>query len=131
MKNRCVKCVGTLFFLAAVLVCALGYRVDRLYAQATSGFTKINTAPVTGTTFTTGTLTDGTIYEFEVLSVDLAGRESPASNIATAVIPSTLTHTATLNWKPDAGNVGVITFNVYQRIVTIPNPPGAVSVTVN
>jgi hypothetical protein len=99
----------------------------KLYAQATTGFTKINTSPVTTTTFTTGTLTDGVAVSFEVTAVNSAGESGP-SNIVSGVVPATGTHTATLTWTASAG---ATSYNVYDQIVTIPNPPAALNLVIN
>jgi hypothetical protein len=119
--------IGIACFALVLLLLSLG-SIRALYAQATAGFTKINTAPVTTASFTTGTLTDGVAYNFEVTGVNSAGVESTASNIATAIVPATGTHTATITWTPGANDA---TFNVYDQQVAAANPPGAVSVTIN
>lgn len=99
-----------------------------LFGQATTGYTKLNAAPITVTTFTTGTLTDGVAYNFEVTALNSAGIESGPSNIVTGVVPAAGTHTATVSWTVGVNDV---TYNVYSQQVAAANPPGAAQVTVN
>jgi hypothetical protein len=108
-------------------------------AQASAGFTKIGTA--TTTTFSdSGTLgcpLQSTCY-YQVTSVDANGFESsPAAcaatqlcvsgNTAAAIMPSSGTHSVTVNWvaSPTTG----VTYNVYRH--TGPLPGSGVSTTVN
>jgi hypothetical protein len=121
---------GTAIFILAVAIFAIGYRPDRLYAQATAGYTKVNAAPISGTTFTSGTLIDGDSYNVEVTALNSAGVESGPSNILTGVVPATGTHTFTLTWTPGTNDV---TYNVYDQAAPVApaNPPVAGSLTIN
>jgi hypothetical protein len=112
----------------AIAIFAIGYRPDKLYAQATTGYTKVNTTAITGTTFTSGTLTDGVAYNVEVTALNSAGVESGPSNILTGVVPATGTHTFTVTWTAGTGDV---TYNVYDQVVAAANPPVAGSLTIN
>src|ERR1700733_7881275 len=118
---------GLTTFLLVLLFCEIGYPW-KLFAQATTGYTKLNTSAVTTATFTTGTLTDGIAYNFEVTGVNSAGIESGPSNIVTATVPATGTHTATITWTAGANDVS---FNVYDQQVAPANPPSAVQVVIN
>jgi hypothetical protein len=110
-----------------LLLCGLG-APWKLWSQATANYTKINTAPVATTTFTTGTLTAGA-YNFEVTALSAAGLESGPSNIVTPIIPNDgKSHTVTLTWTASTGDM---TYNVYDQVVAPANPPGALSFTVN
>lgn len=119
--------IGIAIFVLVLLYFAMGSPWN-LLAQATTGYTKINTTAVTATTFTTGTLTDGIAYNFEVTGVNSAGVESGPSNIVTAVIPASGTHTVTLSWTAGTNDA---TFNVYDQQVAAANPPVALSYTIN
>lgn len=113
-------------FATVILLLGVG-SIRALYAQATSGFTKVNTAAITGTTFTSGTLVDGSLYNVEVTAVNAAGESGP-STIVSGQIPATGTHTFTLTWTVSAG---ATSYNVYDQLVTVPNPPGAPQLTIN
>lgn len=114
-----------LFLLLAF--CAIG-NPHKLFAQATTGYTKMNTSPIAGTTFTTPTLVDGVAYNFEVTALNSAGVESGPSNIVTGVVPATGTHTGTITWTAGTNDA---TYNVYDQQVAAANPPVATSVTIN
>jgi hypothetical protein len=120
--------IGILAFALVLLLCGVG-SIRTLYAQATTGYTKLNTTPISGTTFTTGALVDGGVYNFEVTAQDAHGQESVPSNIVTGVVPATGTHTATVTWT--ASVTPGVTYNVYDQLVPIPNSPAATSVTIN
>lgn len=115
-------------FVSFVLVLLLCTGLWRVFAQATAGFTKLNSTPVTATSFTTGPLKDGVAYNFEVTGVNSAGIESTPSNIAMAIVPATGTHTATVTWTAGTNDA---TYNVYDQEIAAAGPPGAVSVTIN
>lgn len=120
--------MGFILLFLVLLLCT-GLAPWAIYAQATAGYTKISTTPVATTTFTTGTLTNGAVYNFEVTAVDATNRESIPSNVLTLTIPTSGTHTVTLNWIPST-SAGV-NYNVYNQLVPISNPPGALSGVVN
>lgn len=119
--------IGVASFALVLLLCGVG-SVWKLYAQATTGYTKVNSTPITGTTFTSGTLTDGVAYNVEVTAVNSAGIESGPSNILTGVVPPIGLHTFTVTWTPGTGDV---TYNVYDQQVAAANPPAALSLTIN
>lgn len=121
------RAIGIACFVLVLLLCGVG-SLRQLYAQATAGYTKVNSTAVSATTFTTGTLTDGVAYNFEVTGVNSAGIESLPSSIVTLVIPNSGTHTVTLVWTAGTGDA---TFNVYDQQVASANPPAALSGTVN
>jgi hypothetical protein len=125
------KWIGIAAFVLVLLLAGLG-SLRKLYAQAGAGYTKLNTSPITTTSFTTGTLIDGATYNFEVTAFNSAGESTPM--IATATVPATGTHTVTLSWVAsvvDATHSAPTGYNAYDQQVLIPNPPGAISVTVN
>lgn len=119
--------IGISAFLLLLLLVGAG-SVWKLHAQAATGYSKVNTTAISGLTFTTPQLTDGAVYNFEVTAVGTGG-ESVPSNIVTATVPATGTHTATLNWT--ASTTPGVTYNVYDQLVPVPNPPAATSVTIN
>jgi PQQ-dependent dehydrogenase (s-GDH family) len=101
---------------------------------------KINTAPVTLTTFNVTGLTASSAYQFYVNARDAAGNISANSstiNVTTASIPDTEPPTApanlnasaitqsslTLTWTASSDNVGVIGYDVYQNSVKINTSP--------
>jgi hypothetical protein len=63
-----------------------GYNVYRS-SQATTGYTRINSALDTATVFTDSTVSSGKTYFYAVTSIDSAGVESSFSNVVQAVIP--------------------------------------------
>jgi hypothetical protein len=129
MRSNPIK-IGSL----AVMVAFVGWMVVgnpfRLFAQATTGYSKIGSVNVGTNTFTTTTLTDGAAYNFEVTAANSAGESLP-SNIVTAVIPAAGTHTVTLSWTPATTGDPATSFNIYDKVVSIPNQPGALTVVVN
>lgn len=126
-KRVKMKRIGKAAFVLVLLYCTLG-SVFRLYAQATAGYTKVNATPIAGTSFTSGTLTNGVAYNVEVTALNSAGIESGPSNILTGIVPATGTHTFTITWTPGTGDV---TYNVYDQVVASANPPVAGSLTIN
>jgi len=106
--------------LFIALLCFWAFPWRYVFAQSTPGYTKISPSTgVTTTTFTTGTLVNSGVYNFEVTAQNAAGESGP-SNIVSVTIPSTGTHTVALSWtaSPNASF-----YNVYDQQVTIPNPP--------
>ncbi|MFD1506959.1 choice-of-anchor D domain-containing protein [Georgenia yuyongxinii] len=66
---------------------AVGYHVYRgTEAGVTAGSTPLNTAPLTGTTYSDGTAAPGVTYYYVVTAVDTAGNESAVSNEATGLL---------------------------------------------
>jgi hypothetical protein len=121
------KWIGITCFALVLLYLVVG-NPWKLFAQATSGYTKVNTAPISGTTFTSPTLTDGVAYNVEITALNSAGVESAPSNILTGVVPATGTHTFTVAWTAGTNDV---TYNVYDQVVAAANPPVATSITIN
>lgn len=108
-----------------------------LAAQAPSGFTKINTTPVTTTTYSDSGCADLTTCYYFVTAVMSGGQESagaPCStttlcyngNQAVAIMPSSGTHTVALSWT--ASSSSGATYNVYRMT---PSAPSSLSATVN
>jgi fibronectin type 3 domain-containing protein len=64
-----------------------GYNVYR-GEQSGGPYTKINTAPVAGTTYTDSSVQAGQTYYYVTTSVGTDGMESGYSNQGTAVIPT-------------------------------------------
>lgn len=122
---------GTLTLAALLVVVAIGWRPDLVLAQATAGYTKVNTSPITALTFTTSALAPG-VYNFEITAVNLGGESLP-SNIVTGVATTAAPH-ATITWTVpaiDATHSAAISYNVYDQMVTPSNPPVAPSLTWN
>ena len=105
--------------------------------QAPAGFTKLNTSPITTTTYSDTGCPNLTSCYYVVTAVMPGGQESVgaacssttlcyAGNQAVAVMPSSGTHTNALAWT--ASIVAGATYNVYRLI---PGPPSALGVTVN
>lgn len=109
------------------ILLVFGPRPDKVFAQATAGFTKVNASPVSGTSFTSSTLVNGAAYNVEVTAVNAAGESGP-SNILTGTVPASGTHTFTLSWQASAG---AVSYNIYDQVVTAANPPVATSLTIN
>lgn len=118
--------IGIAAFALVLLLVGVG-SIFKLYAQATTGYTKVNSAPITGTTFTSGTLVNGGFYNVEITAVNQAGESGP-STIVSGSVPPTGTHTFTVSWTPSSG---ATSYNVYDQLVAIPNPPGAPQLTIN
>ncbi len=65
---------------------ATGYDVYRSNASGT-GFSKINSTPVSALTYSDGTVVDGLTYYYATTAVDLSGDESTYSEQIQIVIP--------------------------------------------
>lgn len=64
-----------------------GYNIYRA-PSGTAGFQLLNSSVNAPTTYTDNTVANGSSYDYEVTTVDVAGNESTPSNIFTASIPS-------------------------------------------
>jgi|GEM_PF-669940 len=98
---------------------------------------KINTSPVTATTFNVTGLTQATTYSFFIKAFDASGNISASSstlNVTTAdaqaptaptgLASSNLTSTSvTLSWTASTDNVGVTGYDVYRNSVKINSSP--------
>lgn len=64
---------------------------NNIYRGTTAGgpYTKLNSSPVAGTTYTDTTVQNGVTYYYVVTAVNNTGAESGYSNMGTAVVPST------------------------------------------
>ena len=94
---------------------------------------KINTVPITGTTYNVTGLVQATAYSFYVKALDNAGNASANSNTvnintpdaSAPTAPSNLvssvltTTTVTLSWSASTDNVGVTGYDVYRNGVKI------------
>src|ERR1700722_19287312 len=100
VKTRWISVItlATLLFLVGI------GSIRALYAQATTGYTKVNTTPITTLTFTSPTLVDGTVVNVEITAVNAAGESIPSS-IVSGVVPATGTHTFTATWPPTTGAI--------------------------
>jgi predicted phage tail protein len=119
------KPYGALLLVLVVLFCSASAR-----AQAGAGYTKLNTAPVSITTFTSAALTPG-VYAFEVTAVNAAGVESGPSNIVIATVTAAAPH-AVLAWTAsivDPTHGSAISYNVYDLVIQKSNAPGNVTIT--
>lgn len=107
-------------------------------AQAPAGYTKLNTALITATTFTDSGCPNLTSCYYVVTAVDSLGLESqPAScsasqlcvggNQALAQMPSSGTHTVMVAWVASTSTVSG--YNVY--VHRGPLPASSVTTTVN
>lgn len=99
--------------------------------------TKINSSPVTSTTYSVTGLNAGTTYNFYVQARDAAGNLSGNSNTVSITTPDTQAPTApsslsatgisqtalTLNWSAATDNVGVTGYDIYQDNVKINASP--------
>jgi hypothetical protein len=123
----------TLGRIALVLLILFFFPGWRIFAQALPGFTQVGSVAAPTLTFTTSTLADGGVYQFEVTAKDAAGESTGVlSNVVT--VPATGTHTATIVWGAspvDATHSAPTTYVVYQEQTTTSNPPGAAQATVN
>jgi hypothetical protein len=112
---------------------ALGFLVLLLigipfFGQVPSGYVKINSAPITGTTFTDSGCADATNCTYIATAVSVSGVESqPSSPSNTAVVPVTGTHTVAVSWV--ASPTANVTYNLYR--IESPVPPGAPTAVVN
>lgn len=120
-----------------ILMLALLLVIPLAHAQAASGFTKIKSG-LTTTTYTDNTCPNLSSCYYQVTASDSLGAESQPSacsatvlcvggNQVVAQMPSSGTHTVTLNWT--ASTTTGVTYNVYQHIG--PLPASNVNVTVN
>jgi hypothetical protein len=105
-------------------------------AQASPGFTKL--ANVSATTYTDSACPDLTTCFYQVTALDATGHESAGAacsssalclggNQAVAMMPSSGTHTVTLNWA--ASTSTGVTYNVYVHVG--PFPGSGLAATVN
>jgi hypothetical protein len=109
--------------LITVLLSAIGCLTPCARAQALPGYTKLNAAALTATTYTDTTCADTTTCFYYVTAVNTFGESSPSA-IITAVIPVTGTHTVSLSWTSTVGS-----YNIYRGAT--PLPPSAFTATVN
>jgi hypothetical protein len=104
------------------------------FAQTPAVFSKLNTAPVTATTFADPTAVHNATYQYYCTAVNSAGVESAPSAIVTVLASVTSgaaptpaqsaspTRTITISWtEADTGD----TFNVYRKMIA--GPPVAVA----
>ena len=124
-RNRALRGFGIISFVALLLFFSGFWRL--VFAQATPGFTKVNTLPITTTSFTSGNLVDGGFYNVQVTAVNQAGESGPSTTVS-GMVPATGTHTFTITWTASAT---ATSYNVYDQLVTTPNPPGAPELTIN
>ena len=105
-------------------------------AQAAAGFTKIGNVSVL--TYTDAACANQTTCYYQVTALDAQGHESPAAlcgtsqlcfgtNQVVAVMPSSGTHSVTLNWT--ASTTAGVTYNIYRAVG--PLPPSSASAVVN
>lgn len=98
-------------------------------AQASPGFTKINTSPITGTNFTDAACANLNTCFYQVTTVDANGFESGPATCATtaicvggntviATMPSSGTHTVAVSWT--ASTTPSVTYNVYRHVGPLP-----------
>src|SRR5438309_7618903 len=57
---------GVLAFLVLITALVTVWRIDRVFAQAGPGYTKLNTAAIIGLTYTDTTVIDGNVYQYQV-----------------------------------------------------------------
>ena len=119
-----------------ILILSLLLLVSNIFGQSSVGFTKIaNTANLTYIDTTCPNLS--TCY-YQITALDSTNHESQAAlcsstqlcfatNQAVAQMPSSGTHTVTINWT--ASTTSGVTYNVYQHIG--PLPPNSLSTIVN
>ena len=132
---------GVLAFLVLITALVTVWRIDRVFAQAGPGYTKLNTAAIIGLTYTDTTVIDGNVYQYQVTAFcattlcvtgtgqPVVGESIPMTGNVVAV-PLTGTHSITTTWI--ASNApGTPTYNIYRTQVLVPNPVGAVTSTVN
>lgn len=113
-----------LTLLLAVL--ALGAGALAQSTPCTNGFTQVSTAPITGTTFTDSTVTDGNTYVYMITANNAAG--FACSGVSTQLpIPSTGVHSVALSWI--ASTTSGVTYAVFRA--QNPAPSGTPSGTVN
>jgi hypothetical protein len=80
---------------------------------------------LTTTTYIDTTVVDNVTYYYTVAAFN--ANESTCSNVATAFVPATGTHTVTLNWT--ASTTSGVTYAVFRAVP--PAPPTSLTVTVN
>lgn len=128
MKKR----IGLILFVFLLLT--LTVPPWAIWAQATAGYTKIGSVAGNITTYTDTTAADGVSYNYEVTAQNAAGIETIPTNIVPETIPSTGTHSVTLNWiasAVDATHSAPASYNIYRQVILPANPPGALTGTVN
>jgi hypothetical protein len=122
------RVIGIACFGAVLVWCVLGPKPWKVLAQADAGYTKIGSSVTT--TYTDSTVADGLTYSYEVTAFNAAGESTPTP-MGNGTIPATGTHTATVTWTAGSGGSPAAGYNVYRETVSVPNQPGAGSVTVN
>src|SRR6266566_7448680 len=128
---------GVVAFLAIVTFLVPVWRFDRVFAQASPGYIKLNTVPIAALTYTDTTIVDGNAYQYQVTTFcatgqcttgtgqPIVGESTPMTGNILAV-PVTGVHSITTTWI--ASNApGTPTYNIYRIQGQVPNPPGAVS----
>ena len=63
-----------------MVVCHLGYEVQKLPVKGHGDWTPVNTKPISGTTFTVPNLIEGSEFEFRVVAINGAGLGKPSKS---------------------------------------------------
>ena len=104
-----------------------------MFAQADAGYTKVGTVNSPITSFTDTTVVDGLFYQYQITAFNAVLETKPTSD-GVVTIPVTGTHSTITSWTAslvDPTHTAPTGYNIYRQQVTAPNPPGAVSTTVN
>ena len=80
-------CVVTLSWTASSSSSVTGYNIYQASAP-TGPYTKINSSPIVGTTYSDGSIKSGQTYYYVVTAVNTSNNESAYSNQAAAIVPS-------------------------------------------
>ena len=120
---------GWSLFTILMVYCVVGF------AQAPAGYIKM--VSTSTNTFTDTSVGAGQVFNYVVTATNAAGESLPTMSVM-AIIPSVVStscgtgipHCVTLNWTApptDANHFVATGYNVYRELVTVPNPPGALS----
>lgn len=130
IRNKIVQNSGLIILTVLISFWALPWRA---LGQGSPGYSKVGSVAGTVLNFTTPALTDGATYQFQVTSQNGSGESVPmTTNMVT--LPPTGTHTVTVSWSAsvvDATHDAPTTYNVYQHLNALPNPPTGAQAVVN
>jgi hypothetical protein len=117
--------------LVALLILLAAGNPFHIFAAGDAGYTKIGSVAYGTNTYTDSTPAANQVTYYEITAQNSVGESAP-SNVVMATTPgSGGSHSNKLTWTPGAGGGTPTAYNIYSQMVTIPNPPAALTVISN